>query len=343
MQKQLTGSFMARLKASNKKVFENDEYRIIFDPITGIELLYGINGNDDPFVLELPSMLDVGIMGSCSNACEFCYQGNKDEPHMVLKNYKNIIDQVFHHTNQVALGGRGDPNQHPEFEQILEYSRLHNVTPNYTTSGINLTDEQIQVTKKYCGAVAVSYHGKDYTYSAIERLHEAGVKTNIHFIYSNASHDLTFSLLKGEDWDSNIDMNMINATIFLLFKPQGNGSQLLERIPSINQLIELSNLIINPSCKGKVGMDSCLANHIITYTDGKLPKLMRMAMDTCEGGRMSAYISPSMLFMPCSFADHSVGIPLDSKNLGTIWKEGKSFTDFRDKLTVCNYSCPLGF
>ena len=136
------------------KSFENKDYEVHFNTETGVEVLKGKDGKD-PFKTELPLLFDVGIMGYCLNSCPFCYQGNKTEPHMTLENFKIIIDQVKHHTNQVALGGRGDPNLHPQFKEIVEYSRNNGVVPNYTTSGINLTSEQIEISK-LCGAVAVS-------------------------------------------------------------------------------------------------------------------------------------------------------------------------------------------
>jgi biotin synthase-like enzyme len=137
------------------KFFANKEYAIMFNTKTGFEVIQGINGKDDPFSLELPSLLDVGIMGHCVHSCPFCYQGHAEEPNMTLHNFKVIVDATKHHVNQIALGGRGDPNHHENFAEIVEYTRKNGMVPNYTTSGIDLTDEQIEISK-LCGAVAVS-------------------------------------------------------------------------------------------------------------------------------------------------------------------------------------------
>ncbi len=163
MKKKPTKMITKILKTSDKsfmigqfdKRFANNKYELLFNSQTGFEVLRGINGNSDPFQLEFLSMLDVGIMGHCINKCEICYQGRKYEDNMTLDNFKKIIDESKYHANQVALGGRGDPNLHENFKEILEYCRENNVTPNYTTSGNNLTDEQIEISK-LCGAVAVS-------------------------------------------------------------------------------------------------------------------------------------------------------------------------------------------
>lgn len=77
---------------------------------------------------------------------------------MPLIDFAKIMDQISGRTFQVALGGRGDVNKHEEFEAILACCHSYSVVPNYTTSGLDLTDEEAELTKKYCGAVAVSHY-----------------------------------------------------------------------------------------------------------------------------------------------------------------------------------------
>ena len=138
------------------KKIETDNYLILFNGLNGTEILTGINNHPDPFILDAPSMIDVGIMGHCSNDCAICYQGDTIIPNMKLTDFKSIIDQCKDHINQVALGGKGDPNKHENFLEIMEYCRKNNVVPNYTTSGNGLTDREVEITKKYAGAVAIS-------------------------------------------------------------------------------------------------------------------------------------------------------------------------------------------
>ena len=80
---------------------------------------------------------------------------------MSFENYRKIIDEgekngLF----QVALGGRGDPDMHEQFEKIIRYSAEHHITPNFTTSGLGMTPEKAALCKKYCGAVAVSQYSR---------------------------------------------------------------------------------------------------------------------------------------------------------------------------------------
>jgi sulfatase maturation enzyme AslB (radical SAM superfamily) len=314
-----------------------DKYEIYFNTETGFELIRGIHGHDDPFSLEMPSLLDIGIMGHCKNKCEFCYQGDRYEDHMSLEKFKSIIDQVSAHTNQVALGGRGDPNHHPFFKEIIEYCRKSNVVPNYTTSGIDLTDEQVEISKQ-CGAVAVSDYGKLFTYKAIKKLQDADIKTNIHFLFTRESAHIAFTFLHGHNpWGKKVDLKKLNAVIFLLFKNAGLGADCANLIPSTDQLKMFSDLVTKNGAQTKIGMDSCMVNHIT------VPKNMEMFMTSCEAGRFSAYITPRGGLLPCSFLSqyyHKLGET--PHPIRTTWLEGDTFDLFRNILRDSTM-CPCGY
>ena len=57
---------------------------------------------------------------------------------------------------------------------------------------------------------------------------------------------------------------------------------------------------------------------------------------------MSCYISPDMLFMPCSFGDKTkYGIQItELSTIKEIWKNGKSFKMFREILEKNPMTCP---
>ncbi len=333
------------IKPKFNKFFANSEYELFFDTTNGIEVMRGINGKKDPFSLYLPSLIDVGVMGHCKHKCEFCYQGHSNKPNMKLEDFKSIIDQVKHHTNQVALGGRGDPNQHENFKEIVSYARKNGVVPNYTTSGINLTDEQVEISKM-CGAVAVSDYGKSYTYKALEKLMDAKVKTNIHLMFTNTLYFKSLKILYGSNpWQvrngSLVDIDRLNAVIFLLFKPAGAGSKLGWR-PTQYQFSTFAELVFKTKSKFKIGMDSCLVNHVLSYVEPD--KLQKLSIDTCEGARMSAYITNDMKMMPCSFAEKSIwAVPIKGdKDIDYIWNRSMKFKSFRKLLQDKPNSCPLG-
>lgn len=334
------------VKIKYDKYFTNNKYEIYFDSRKGIEILKGCNGNKDPFFTELPLMFDIGIMGHCKNRCSICYQGREFEEHMKLEDFKIIIDQIKHHATQIALGGRGDPNLHPNFKEIIEYSRKNEVVPNYTTSGIGITKDQIKISKM-CGAVAVSDYGKSYTYRALNKLIDSGIKTNVHLVFTRTATEKIMKILYGYNpWKNQcgsfFDIEKLNAVVILLFKPQGEGSGYIDFIPRQTDIEKVSELIMTPKSSFKIGMDSCLVNHIFQIV--KFSKIKKLTLDTCEAARMSAYISPSMKMIPCSFANKKIGVQIDKKNaIENIWKKSKAFKKFRKTLKSNRFCCPAGF
>jgi MoaA/NifB/PqqE/SkfB family radical SAM enzyme len=343
------GKTGAVIKSEFDKIFRNDNYEVFFNTKTGLEVHRGIDGKPDPFMTELPLLLDIGIMGSCPNKCRFCYQGDIDEPNMTLDNFKSIIDQVKYHVNQLALGGRGDPNKHEHFKEILTYARDNNVVPSYTTSGINLTDEEIEISKM-CGAVAVSDYGSTSTYEAIQRFIDAGIKTNIHLIFSGESFQKCIMILYGSNpWKADsvkkeplFELEKLNGVIFLLFKPQGRGADCHDLIPNAYQLETMAEKVANSQAKIQIGIDSCLANHLFKYKS--LDAIQTLTVDSCEASRMSAYITPSMEMMPCSYADKKLSVQItQKKDISYIWNRSMPFKSYRSILKKKPFTCPAGF
>ena len=333
---------MVSRTVGKKKIVETERYVMIFNSENGREIIFGKNGFPDPFSLEYPNLIDIGIMGQCPNKCSFCYQGDQEQPNMKLEDFKRIINESKKYTNQVALGGRGDPNLHENFREIVEYAYDNLVIPNYTTSGLNLTDEHIEVSKM-CGAVAVSDYGKDFSYSALRNLINSGIKTNLHFLLSKKSIDKAVNILKGEDiWDGKIDLERLNAVVFLLFKPQGRGKDLNGWCLSNKDLEEFISLRLKGKTKFKIGMDSCLVNRLVQSTN--LTKGEEIFLDTCEAARMSCYISPDMILVPCSFADHHRhGISLRKVSIKKAWNYSYGFMSTRLLLEQNKERCPFGF
>ena len=77
----------------------------------------------------------------------------------------------------------------------------------------------------------------------MQRLTDAKIKTNLHFVLTKHTYEDAIKIIFGYNpWrtngnqDSLFDINKLNAVVFLLFKPQGAGKELLELIPSVYQL-----------------------------------------------------------------------------------------------------------
>ena len=329
----------------------------IFNTKTGAYMRTGIldeNGKDtgvDPFMGSYPNLIDIGVLGHCihgktglcAKAGIGCYQSGLliEKPNMSLEDFTWIIKQSFHKCNQVALGGRGDPDQHEEFEQLLRICRVYDIVPNFTTSGYGMTPEIAQICKKYCGAVAVSWYRSDYTTKAIQMLLDAGVKTNIHYVLGKNTIDEAIERLRTNDFPKGI-----NAVIFLLHKPAGQGtkSNVLDVAdPKVQEFFqEVDN--IHPY---KIGLDSCNVPGAIRFCKHILPQ----SLDTCEGGRFSCYIDSDMTMLPCSFDQkRQYAVKLQPTTVEEAWNS-ETFDKFRKHLSdacpnckhqdLCKGGCPL--
>ena len=340
-----------------KYVDEENKFIEMFNSDTGFYIRSGIieDGEDtgiDPFMRNFPQLIDIGIMGSCvhgsSGLCLKsgiqCYQNGlkTKKPNMSVENFKKIVDQCKGKSFQFALGGRGDVDQHENCEEILSYCRENGIVPNFTSSGLGLTAETVDMCKKYVGAIAVSWYRAEHTLKAISLLLQAKVKTNIHYVLGNNTIPEAIEHLVNNDFPKGI-----NAIIFLMHKPVGMGSEenvLNADDPRIKQFFEI---IDTKKFDFKTGFDSCSCSGIINFTkDVNLDSI-----DYCEGSRHSCYIDAQMNMMPCSFANQNPNwfVNLNEYTIQESWDSG-TFNRFRYMLknsckgckdkTACAY-CPL--
>lgn len=342
-------------------VIQGKNYISYFNDATGEYLRTGIleNGVDtgkDPFMAEFPELLDVGIMGHCTHgklglcakAGVECYQNGKtaNAPNMSVQDFEKIAKECKNKTFQIALGGCGDPDEHEHFEDILRICRENNIVPNFTTSGLGMTEEKAALCKKYCGAVAVSWYRSRYTLDAIDCLLRNGVKTNIHYVLNKDTIAEAVERLKAGETADGFPQG-INAVIFLLHKPIGQGSR-EKMIATDNQdLAELLKYIDSNKLPYKVGFDSCTVPALLS-----LEHMDYTCLDTCEGGRWSAYISADMKMMPCSFAHEMsrYSVSLKENSVMAVW-HSKEFDAFRrilmnacpdcEKRELCMGGCPI--
>lgn len=322
-------------------------FSTFFDTETGTYVRTGVlddNGRDsgiDPFMASYPHLVDVGVMGYCkhgtSGLCNKagidCYQNGLilQKDNMSLDDFEWIASQCAGRTNQFALGGRGDPDQHENFTELLEISRKYNIVPNFTTSGYGMTQTIANACKKHCGAVAVSWYRSDYTIHSIESLLKAGVKTNIHYVLDRNSIDEAISRLQTNNWPLGI-----NAVIFLLYKPAGQGK--IQKILSVDdqRLVHFFAQfdVMHPY---KIGIDSCTVPGALKNCKSVAPQ----SMDTCEGARFSCYISADMVMMPCSFdQEENFGVKLRPVTIEEAWNS-QSFSAFRKQLQSICKKCEI--
>ena len=319
-------------------IYKDKQYKFVewFNEDTGFLMRSNIieSGEEtsiSPLRRSYPELIDIGIMGTCT-ACDNgmckvagvdCYQNasERKRANMSFDTYKRIIDQSKGKTFQVALGGAGDPNKHERFEDILETTRSNSIVPNLTTSGYKLTDDEISLMKKYCGAVAVSFYSKlcrdgqesnNTTIQAIQRLIEAGCTTNIHYVISKQNIDEIIYRL-----ENNLFPQGINACVFLLYKPVGQGE--FFKMPTINDTLykQFIHLVSSRNYKFKVGFDSCQTPALKVY--GKM--IAEESLEYCESARFSMYIDCENQAYPCSFGwmEDKYRVDLNKNSILEAW------------------------
>lgn len=334
------------------------DYISLFNDENG-EYLRAVDREDDPFMADYPHLIDVGIMGSCvhgrSGLCESagvqCYQNGRGQagPDMRLEDYRWIVDQSRGRTFEIALGGRGDPDMHPQFEEIVRYTREQGIVPNFTTSGLGMTPEKARICREHCGAVAVSWYSRlgnenGYTERAIRMLRDAGVRTNVHYVLGNNTIDEALIRLKKKLFPKGV-----NAVVFLLHKPVGQGRP--EQVLRTDDLRveEFFRLADAGGFPFRIGFDSCSIPGILHW--GSRTDLS--SIDTCEGGRFSMYIGADMVALPCSFDNQTrrYGVELSKKTTVEDAWNSPTFARFRERLRLhcpgcekreaCMGGCPL--
>ena len=315
----------------------------IFNEENGTLIRSDVNGVD-PICRSFPELLDVGIMGQCENS-EFCQRAGidcyqkgylKDNPHMSVSDFELIARQAAGKTFQIALGGAGDPNKHPDFHEILKICRYYRIVPNLTTSGNNITDQEMQYIKKYSGAVAVSWYSRlaneveqnPETICAIKKLVALGCNTNIHYVISTDTIDEAIYRLENDVFPKGI-----KAVIFILYKPVGCGKS--EKVVVCNEKLRKFMKLAIIKHPFRVGFDTCFTPVILKYCMDMVPV---NCIDACEAGTFSMYIDSQLYAYPCSFGidDKSWCLSLHEHSIREVWNS-MLFQKFRDQI---ENSCP---
>lgn len=328
--------------------YPNLGYTSFFNSKTGFFARIPDKGEKEPFWSPHgPELMDISITNWCDQSCSFCYRSSTVQgEHMALDDYKNVINQaadmgVF----QVALGG-GNPNQHPDFIEILEYTAFKGIVPNYTTNGRGLSAEITNATQKCCGAVAVSaYPPYDVTSRAIQKLIQHDIKTNVHFVLDAVSVDTAI------DWLNEPPefLRGINAVVFLNYKPSGRVVFEKKLLRNSTRQQEFFELATSAQRKVKVGFDACCVSGVLARTNTNLSMV-----DACDAARFSMYVSEDLKVYPCSFQSGlAKGHQLDDDTtLLDIWTKSQNMKSFRSYFSsercggcshhsTCMNGCPL--
>lgn len=284
-------------------------------------------------VTNTPLLIDLSLNNYCNLSCNYCYMSAKsvkEGSNLSMEDFNLLLVKMKKsRVLQVALGG-GEPTLHPHFPEFLKKLRIEgDIIPNYTTNGTNLTEMILEASKKYCGAVAVSYSEKRFneTIKATKKLINYGIQTNMHLV-----------LLKSripqlsEITEQYAKLGITNV-VLLLFKPMGRGANLTNEILSSEDRRTLSKellkiLALRKNYKLGLSIDAC--SSFIVKDFPFLPQ----SIEGCTSGICSAYVDWQLNMKPCSFMQNIKGHSLRNMDIKNAWK---SFEKFRNILINPSY------
>jgi hypothetical protein len=229
----------------------------------------------------------------------------------------------------------------------MEYTREKGIIPNFTLSGIDLTDELAQKCSELVGAVSVSIYSfnKNIGYDTVKKFTDLGVKqTNIHLMISEETMPFVFEVL--QDRLSDPRLADMNAIVFLLCKPKGRAKNKY-RAPSMETYRSLMDFCFSNQLA--IGFDSCGASRFeAAVKEMDIPdeqkKRLIMSSESCESDLFSSYISVDGMFWHCSFSEGEEGIEpvsvIEAKDfIKDVWYSPQ-VKEFREKLlSTCKDGC----
>lgn len=120
----------------------------------------------------------------------------------------------------------------------------------------------------------------------------------------------------------------INAVVFILYKPVGNG--IAEKVLNnmdvrVERFLSLATKMKHPY---RVGFDTCFTSALLRWAD----TVPAASIDACEAATFSMYIDSLMNCYPCSFGiwDKDISESMSCKTIREIW-QGEKFVAFRER------------
>lgn len=295
------------------KMAIGEDYNFVFNKINGDFLRWGRNHDDNPQFSPIgPEILDLEIsVNGCPSGCPFCYKNNTNEEatNMSFETFKDVLDKFPASLTQIAFGITGIQTN-PDFIKMMEYCREKGIVPNFTLSGIDLTDEMAKKCSNLVGALAVSVYetDKNVCYDTVKKFTDLGVEqTNIHIVVAEETIDFVYEVLNDRLTDPRL--KDIGSVVFLGIKPKGRAIENYHSL-SVDKYKKLIDFCFKNDLS--IGFDSCSAPKFEQAVKGmKLPeqeiKRLIECSESCESSLFSAYISVNSEYWHCSFSENEDG------------------------------------
>lgn len=351
----INGQTYVLFDSPEMKCVRSADYNYDFRKTDGFFQRWGKTFDDNPSFAPSAEILDIEVsVNGCPNGCRFCYKGNTPQPatNMTFDTFKTIIDKFPKILTQVAFGITGIQTN-PDFLRMMHYCREIGIIPNFTLSGIDLTDELADECAKVIGAVAVSAYqtDKNVCYNTVKKFLDRGIKqTNIHLLVAQENLPFVYEVLQDRLTDSRLQG--MNAIVFLGVKPKGRAVSGYTPL-SLKQYQDLVRYCFDKEIP--IGFDSCSAPKFEAAVKDEsfdMPQEQKNRLiqcsESCESSAFSSYINVHGLFFPCSFSENECGFDgvsvLDCNSFLDVWysADAKRFREALKARTVCDCRhCPI--
>jgi radical SAM protein with 4Fe4S-binding SPASM domain len=291
--------------------------------------------------LSAPTLVDLQVTNQCFMDCPHCYASSHPAGlHADFESLKSIISDcsrmgVF----QIAIGG-GEPLLHPRISEILYLIRENGIVPNLTTTGHNLTLENLKAIKETCGAVALSLEGQgrnfsihrktgwDFFLKSLNKLNHAKIPVVFQVTLSKENLDnlpdiVNFAL---EERD-------LYGVIFLAYKPVGRGKFYNHSLSSVDSVMlhaQLKDTFLRLSKHTRVGYDCCLTPGIVGIEED-FGMVEFEQLEGCSATRSSLGLTNDFDVLPCTFLPELKFGNLKTQSLSEVWFNSRTVR-FRNRL-----------
>jgi hypothetical protein len=286
---------ISNIGSSNVKVLNyGNSVWSMFDAASGNKLRFSLNLDVSEHVSKspVPELVDLKITDYCNFGCEWCYQSStKNGIHAPKERIFQIVDKLVElGTFEIALGG-GEPTQHPDFLEIIQYIRDRGIVPNFTTFSLNWIKnaEFSSAVKLFAGGVGLSVqtekdllkysrkeHGRDYKVMLQHVLGASPVSETLKIIDFASENFLPLLLLGYKDVGfgksyTKYDYQDLPLLLKLRLKDKyrwlslSMDSALLNEIPEITSVLESPRELSVDASEGKFSM----------YIDAVEPRMAR--------------------------------------------------------------------
>ena len=301
-------------------VARNDgDHWVVFNRSNGTKIRLSLTSEtckvDTVTKAKTPELVDIKITDFCPFGCPYCYQasttkGAHADKHIVSTLARSLADlKVF----EVALGG-GEPTMHPDFIEILEDFRYHNIVPNFTTKNLAwlLDDDRRDKILSAIGSFAYSVSTRE----DVARIAALAEKYSVepHRWRSSDKFSVQYVLNTGGDLYGVLDEARKHyiRVVLLGFKTTGFGKDFAT---SPEDWIAIVKQIRKDNGWLTLGVDTAIVQQYGTtiHKDLGIPHELM----TANEGKFSMYIDAVTKRMaPSSYCDESLYVPFEREEKG---------------------------